>query len=205
MVEPWAVRDGVSKRMRFEVFKRDGFRCRYCGRSAPDVVLQADHLLAVANGGPDEIGNLVTSCADCNGGKSCVPLGDVVSGPVPDVDLQDAKLDQMKKETDRMLQYQKRAAEVRLEQERAVGFLKSEWLGLFPAGRAVTTEKNFDAGLRMIWERLPLDEIADSMQITKRRSDDGRVHDYTAERYFFGVCWNKIKLREKEEQPEHVR
>jgi hypothetical protein len=103
-----------------------------------------------------------------------------------------------------MLQYQKRAAEVRVEQEKAVAFLKSEWLVLFPAGRTVTPEKDFEAGLRMILERLPVDEVADSMQITKRKSDHGRVRDYAAERYFFGVCWSKIRQRE-EEKSEHVR
>jgi 5-methylcytosine-specific restriction endonuclease McrA len=29
----------VNKRTRFEVFKRDNHTCRYCGGTAPDVVL----------------------------------------------------------------------------------------------------------------------------------------------------------------------
>lgn len=32
-------RKPISKKIRFEVFKRDGFTCQYCGRMAPDVVL----------------------------------------------------------------------------------------------------------------------------------------------------------------------
>lgn len=60
-------------RNRFEILKRDGYRCRYCGRSGRDVVLEVDHVIAVANGGSDDADNLVTSCGDCNAGKSDKP------------------------------------------------------------------------------------------------------------------------------------
>lgn len=71
-----AKRKGLSKRLRFEVFKRDSFKCQFCGRAAPDVVLQVDHLKAHAKGGTDDILNLVTACFDCNAGKSDVDLSD---------------------------------------------------------------------------------------------------------------------------------
>src|SRR5689334_395541 len=64
-----AKRTGLSKRIRFEVFKRDKFTCQYCGRKAPDIVLQVDHIDPVARGGGNEILNLITSCFDCNSGK----------------------------------------------------------------------------------------------------------------------------------------
>lgn len=67
----------ISKQVRFEVFKRDEFTCRYCGRSTPDVTLHVDHVVAVANGGTDDMENLVTSCLECNLGKSAVPLNHV--------------------------------------------------------------------------------------------------------------------------------
>src|SRR5512146_1626594 len=67
-------RKSTGKRTRFEVFKRDGFKCAYCGRSPPDVLLHVDHIVAVANGGTDDPTNLVTACQDCNLGKSSVPL-----------------------------------------------------------------------------------------------------------------------------------
>ena len=63
-------RHGISKRIRFEVFKRDKFKCQYCGSSAPEVLLQVDHLNPVANGGTNEIINLITACFGCNNGKS---------------------------------------------------------------------------------------------------------------------------------------
>jgi hypothetical protein len=60
----------ISKRMRFEVLRRDNFCCRYCGRAAPDVEITVDHVLAVALGGQDVPENLVAACADCNSGKT---------------------------------------------------------------------------------------------------------------------------------------
>lgn len=71
-----AKRKAIGKKTRFEVFKRDSFRCQYCGESAPDVVLQIDHIKPVSKGGDNDILNLITSCADCNGGKSNIELDD---------------------------------------------------------------------------------------------------------------------------------
>lgn len=59
----------LSKKTRFEVFKRDKFTCQYCGRMSPDVILEVDHLKPVAKGGDNDILNLITSCRDCNRGK----------------------------------------------------------------------------------------------------------------------------------------
>jgi 5-methylcytosine-specific restriction endonuclease McrA len=52
-------RKPIPKRIRFEVFKRDGFKCQYCGASAPDVLLQVDHIKPAAAGGEDDIINLI--------------------------------------------------------------------------------------------------------------------------------------------------
>lgn len=71
-----AERKKLSKKIRFEVFKRDKFTCQYCGRMAPDVVLEVDHINPVSKGGSNDIMNLVTSCFECNRGKSDKKLGD---------------------------------------------------------------------------------------------------------------------------------
>lgn len=60
----------VSKRLRYEILRRDNHTCRYCGASAPDVPLRIDHVTPVALGGTDTADNLVTSCEPCNSGKS---------------------------------------------------------------------------------------------------------------------------------------
>lgn len=69
----------VSKRQRFRVLVRDRFTCRYCGRSAPEVVLHVDHVLPVCRGGTDDEANLVAACRDCNSSKSGKLLPDVVA------------------------------------------------------------------------------------------------------------------------------
>lgn len=69
-------RVAMSKRLRFEVLKRDGFRCRYCGANAMTTPLEIDHVIAVANGGTNHADNLVTACWGCNAGKSSVPIDD---------------------------------------------------------------------------------------------------------------------------------
>jgi hypothetical protein len=69
-------RKSLSKKLRFEVFKRDSFTCQYCGSKAPDVILHVDHVHPVAEGGDDDILNLVTSCQPCNFGKGARVLSD---------------------------------------------------------------------------------------------------------------------------------
>ncbi|MBK7892860.1 MAG: HNH endonuclease [Bdellovibrionales bacterium] len=69
-------RKAISKKLRFEVFKRDAFTCQYCGMSAPDAILHVDHINPVAAGGQNEVLNLVTSCVSCNLGKGARTLSD---------------------------------------------------------------------------------------------------------------------------------
>ena len=59
-----------SNSLRYDVLKRDGFRCQICGRTAQDgVKLHVDHIIPVSKGGKTEMGNLRTLCSDCNVGK----------------------------------------------------------------------------------------------------------------------------------------
>ena len=70
------MRKALSKKVRFEVFKRDSFTCQYCGESAPSVVLHIDHINPIKHGGNNDILNLITSCKDCNNGKGARKLTD---------------------------------------------------------------------------------------------------------------------------------
>ncbi|MFF3006998.1 HNH endonuclease [Kitasatospora sp. NPDC057940] len=63
----------VSKRLRFEILRRDNHTCRYCGATAPDVKLTVDHVTPTALGGSDSPENLIAACEPCNSGKSSVP------------------------------------------------------------------------------------------------------------------------------------
>ena len=64
-------RKTIGKGMRFDIFKRDNFRCK-CGRSPakdPAVVLHIDHIIPVSKGGKTTMENLQTLCSECNSGK----------------------------------------------------------------------------------------------------------------------------------------
>ncbi|MFE4420379.1 HNH endonuclease [Streptomyces sp. NPDC056817] len=60
----------VSKRLRYEILRRDRYTCRYCGASAPDAPMRVDHVTPVALGGTDHPSNLVAACEPCNSGKT---------------------------------------------------------------------------------------------------------------------------------------
>jgi 5-methylcytosine-specific restriction endonuclease McrA len=64
----------INARLRFAVLNRDGFTCQYCGRSAPGVTLEVDHIQPRSRGGRSRRENLTTACRDCNRGKYSTTL-----------------------------------------------------------------------------------------------------------------------------------
>jgi len=69
-------RKSISKKIRFEVFKRDSFTCQYCGRKSPDIILEIDHIKPISKSGKNDMMNLITSCFECNRGKGAKKLTD---------------------------------------------------------------------------------------------------------------------------------
>ena len=59
-------RGKVSNKMRFSIYKRDGYRCRICGRSERSDYLEIDHIKPIAKGGKTTYDNLQTLCRRCN-------------------------------------------------------------------------------------------------------------------------------------------
>ena len=54
--------------VRRKVIKRDGYRCRSCGRAGR---LEVDHLVPIAQGGdPFDMSNLESKCRACHIGKT---------------------------------------------------------------------------------------------------------------------------------------
>lgn len=100
-----AERKAISKKLRFEVFKRDSFTCQYCGKSAPDVVLHVDHIAPVKRGGKNDILNLITSCIDCNLGKGARELSDNSVLAKQQAQLQD--LNERREQMELMLKWRK--------------------------------------------------------------------------------------------------
>ena len=74
-------RKSISKKIRFEVFKRDGFTCAYCGRSSivDKVKLAVDHIIPVKRGGSGDLDNLITSCKSCNAAKKDTLLSNKIT------------------------------------------------------------------------------------------------------------------------------
>jgi len=73
-------RKAINEKIRYQVFSRDGFRCKACGRGADDgVKLVVDHIRPVDWGGTNDMSNLITLCEKCNRGKKAwvdeVPSG----------------------------------------------------------------------------------------------------------------------------------
>ena len=64
-------REIMTDSLRYEVLKRDGYRCKICGVSANEGArLEVDHIIPISKGGKTVIDNLQTLCMSCNRGKS---------------------------------------------------------------------------------------------------------------------------------------
>lgn len=57
----------ISRKLRFKVLRRCGFRCRYCGCPSTEV--------PISRGGTNDESNLAAACADCNVGKGAGTAG----------------------------------------------------------------------------------------------------------------------------------
>lgn len=174
-------RTSVSKRVRFEVFKRDQFTCQYCGATPPEIVLEIDHVDPVATGGTNDVDNLVTACFPCNRGKS-----DILLSVVPQSLANKAA--EVAEREEQLAGYQSilRAKRERVEDD--VWAVFARW-----REQTETTHERFNIVKRFI-ERLGLDEVFDALDITLAahiRSQRGEF------RYFCKVCWNKITRMEE--------
>lgn len=171
-----AVRVPIGKTKRFEIFKRDGFACQYCGATPPSVVLEVDHIEAVASGGTNDDGNLITACFDCNRGKAA---RDLTVAP-------EALADRAARIAEAEGQLAAYRAVMRQAEARAEDDAWEVIDALF--GTAETTKARF-ASVRAFLKRLDLFEVKDAAQIARSRhhGDAGRF------KYFCGICWNKIR------------
>lgn len=177
-----APRKAISTRTRFEVFKRDGFRCAYCGSHPPDALLHVDHVVAVANGGGNDMDNLVTACGTCNMGKSAVPLSAVPQSMAD-------KAAEVKEREQQLLGYQAvfEAKRQRLEDEvwRVMECLY---------GEGVQTAPRDELGsVRRFIERLGVHAVLDSADVAMAAPGVSYRNRF---RYFCGICHNKIREME---------
>lgn len=65
----------IVKDFRKQAFLRDNGKCRYCGLDFLESLsafwsYTVDHVIAVSEGGPDTLENVVLACTSCNGALS---------------------------------------------------------------------------------------------------------------------------------------
>jgi hypothetical protein len=68
---------------RLKVYERDEFKCQHCGKLLTRFTATLDHIQAVANGGDNSLGNLVTACRERNSKKNSRLLGDFLADKNP--------------------------------------------------------------------------------------------------------------------------
>jgi hypothetical protein len=192
-------RDSISKRMRFEVFKRDSFKCQYCGKKAPDVILEVDHIEPVSKGGKTDMLNLVTACYSCNRGKSNVALSDnaVIAQQKKALTELSEKQEQLKM----LLKW--RSGLLKIENQEIQAILK-HWTEL----TGYTLNESGIAGVKKLQKEFGLTSVLDGMDITSKYLiyEDGSVTKESVENAFNklkGVCYIRslpeVKRKEYQE------
>ena len=175
----------LSKKTRFEVFKRDSFTCQYCGKSAPDVVLEVDHITPVSEGGDDDPMNLVTACFDCNRGKGARALSD------------DSAMAMRKAQLDAL---QERREQLEMMQEWQRMLMESEFDGVALVQEAISRLTGYEADeqgerhLLSLIHKFGLEEVREAAMIAFTQYD---VETSSGWEYAFsklgGICYNRRK------------
>lgn len=181
----------VSKRLRFEILRRDNHACRYCGAAAPEAKLTVDHVVPVALGGTDEPSNLVAACDACNGGKTSSSPDAALVADVSDDAVHWAAA--MHLASSRALaDLEARAANRRLFDERwsqwGTGGEESRQVLPRDPGWPATVDQLTAAGLPMA---ILLECLDLAMGRTSRGGRNGVAHDQVF-RYMCGIAWKKL-------------
>lgn len=176
-----AKRQAMSKKTRFEVFKRDGFKCQYCGAHPPSVLLEVDHIVAVAAGGKNDMDNLVTACEPCNRGKGA---RDLTVAP----QSLEAKATSVKEREEQLKGFHDvmEGRRQRLESEVWKVLEEVHCKKLENAPR-----DEFSSTKRFI-EKLGFHEVLEAAEIAVAAP----ISYSKTFKYFCGICWNKVRKME---------
>lgn len=181
-----AERRNLSNKIRFEVFKRDKFTCQYCGRKAPEVVLNVDHIKPVAKGGTNDIFNLITSCFECNNGKRDIPLD-----KLSELDKQRESLElleERRKQIDMMLKWKKELSNINdYEVDKIADYINDEF--------DVSLTDNGRANLQKHIREFGFAEVLEAVNIAFNQYDGGEK----SFQYIPRICYTR---KEQAEHPE---
>lgn len=194
-----ADRKPIGKKVRFEVFKRDKFTCQYCGRIAPDVILEVDHIKPVAEGGTNRMINLVTSCRDCNRGKGKTRLSDDTEIKKQQAELLDlaTKREQLKM----MMEWRLELADLEAEEVKAI----EKYIEKKTLGKRFDLTESGSAEAMSLLKQFTLSEILDGIDIAYSQYYKGDLKSST---YAFskigGICYNRRKKKEEEGEDGNI-
>jgi hypothetical protein len=178
-----ATRKPITKKIRFEVFKRDSFTCQYCGATPPSATLHIDHINPVSGGGGNHIDNLITACISCNLGKSATPLSSVP-----------------KSLKDKAKEVAEREAQISGYNEiltARAGRIEGDAWDVAATLNGVTRVETFNRAdfesIKRFIERLPTAEVISAAHSAFAK---GLYSSNRRFRYFCGICWAKIREAE---------
>jgi CRISPR/Cas system Type II protein with McrA/HNH and RuvC-like nuclease domain len=173
----------ISKKLRFEIFKRDGFKCCYCGNSPPKITLEIDHVNPKSKGGNNSLDNLITACFDCNRGKSNIPLSKIPNTLSMNLDI-------LKEQQEQMKCYNEYLEKIHKEKLQSIWEIKEIYEKHFP--NREFPESFIYATLMNVLDKLPKQIVKNSMALAC-----SKIHGNWEQvmKYFCGICWNIIKGR----------
>lgn len=172
-------RKALGKKIRFEVFKRDKFTCQYCGRMSPDVILEVDHIKPVAEGGDDELVNLITSCRDCNRGKGKEPLS--VNEALQKQKKALSELAERREQTEMLMEWKTELVRYNKQQAEVI----SEYLGELTG--AVLNDRGIQDAKKLL-KQFSVDEILNGIDIAFAYYWDGDPENNK----LWNKAWNKV-------------
>lgn len=172
------MRKPISKKVRFEVFKKDGFCCVYCGLKPPTVILEVDHIVPVSKGGKNNMENLVTSCFDCNRGKSNKSL-DTVTDSISE------RMEQTKERAEQYKCFIKYTRDLDNINNQMIEMVQDAYQLYHPDYHF---SERFRQSVLMFIQKLGIDVVIDAM-----RKSCTRLNHEQSTSYFCGICWNKIR------------
>lgn len=176
----------ISKRLRYEVLRRDNYSCRYCGATASDGArLTIDHVVPESLGGTDEPGNLVAACRDCNAGKASTR---------PDEPLVDDAQQAAIRYANAVRQAAADLEAAQAPERDYRNTFHDEWQQ-FRYGlnymKGYPLPADWEASLNQFHRAgLPIEAVVDAVHMVMAKP---AVAPDSKWRYFCGICWNRVR------------
>ena len=181
----------ISKRLRYEVLRRDGHACQYCGAQAPEVKLVVDAVVPEALGGSHkDPSNLITACDPCNNGKSSSSPDAPLVANVAERALEWAQA--MRQAQAKMLA----DIEARGRDEAQFEQWWDNWgYGEGAARTLIPKDPTWRVTVgQLVSAGLPLPVLKDCIDLAITRRN---VKDENKFRYMCGIAWNKVTEMQK--------